>query len=81
MGQLQTTMSAHYHEQLYNTQQAHADLLARKDSAFEELKAHGLRAAAESSNYARLNRFVSHSMNVMRYFPPASGSALLVLTL
>ena len=79
---MQTAMSAHYHGQLYNTQQAHADLLARKDSAFEELKAHGLRAAAESSNYACLNRFVSHSMNVMIwYFPPASGSALLVLTL
>ena len=66
MSQTQRQLSTHYHEQLRSMQQALNDQLARKDSAFEELKAHGLRAAAESSNYARLNRGLEEQAAVLR---------------
>ena len=59
MEQMQIQMSAHYNDQLAAGAKAQAEQLSCKDRAFEELKAHGLNAAAESSRYAHANRDLS----------------------
>lgn len=56
---MQIQMSAHYNDQLAARAKAQAEQLSCKDRAFEELKAHGLKAAAESSRYAHANHDLS----------------------